>query len=220
MAAIATIAGPAEFGRVFAVSRETAERLEIYEALLQRWQSAVNLVAPSTLMQVWHRHFADSAQLAASFPAQQPGRSIRHADLGSGGGFPGLVLAIMFAERGDVATMLIESDQRKSAFLREVARQTGIAVEIVTKRIEIPETRVMVKKVDVVTARALAPLDRLFDLSAPFCSASTTCLFLKGRGVEQELADAGRNWRFHHRLAPSITQAGAYVVEVRHLLPA
>lgn len=215
MSLLATITGPGVFAKAFGVSRETADRLGIYADLLKRWQKAVNLVAPNTLPELWHRHIADSAQLAALFPLDAK----RHADLGSGGGFPGLVLAIMLAERGGVTTLLIESDQRKSAFLRDVARQTGIAVEIVTKRIEIAETRAMVGAVDVVTARALAPLDRLFGLSAPICTASSLCLFLKGRGVEQELADAHRAWRFEHRLVPSLTQDGAYVVEVRHLSP-
>lgn len=211
----AIIAGPSDFAHAFAVSRETVDRLELYADLLKRWQKAVNLVAPSTLNEVWHRHFADSAQLAALIPDTVS----RHADLGSGGGFPGLVLAIMLAERRKLITFLIESDQRKCAFLREVARQAGIAVEIVTKRIEIPETRAMVGAVDVVTARALAPLDRLFGLSAPISSASTLGLFLKGRGVEQELEDARRTWQFEHRLIPSLTQEGAFVVEVKHLSP-
>lgn len=213
MTARVTIDGPEAFARTFAVSRETVDRLRLYEELLGRWQKAVNLVAPSTLGDIWHRHFADSAQLAPLFPPTA--RS--HADLGSGGGFPGLVLAIILAERGGISTTLIESDQRKCAFLREVARQAGIVVEIVTKRIEIAETRAMVGAVDVVTARALAPLDRLLALSAPISSASTLGLFLKGRGVEQELEDARRQWRFEHRLVPSLTQEGAYIVEVRHL---
>lgn len=215
MPSLPHITGPAEFAQAFAVSRETLDRLVIYADLLQRWQKAVNLVAPSTLAEVWHRHFADSAQLAALIPLD----AVRHADLGSGGGFPGLVLAIMLAERGRPSTVLIESDQRKCAFLREVARHTRIAVEIVTKRIEIAETCRMVATVDVVTARALAPLERLFGLSAPVCTASTLGLFLKGRGVEQELADARRTWRFEHRLVPSMTQEGAFVVHVRHLSP-
>ena len=199
----------------FAVSRETLDRLVIYADLLQRWQKAVNLVAPSTLAEVWHRHFADSAQLAVLMPPA----AARHADLGSGGGFPGLVLAIMLAERGQPRSVLIESDERKCAFLREVARHTGIAVEIVTKRIEIAETRRMVATVDVVTARALAPLERLFGLCAQICTASTLGLFLKGRGVERELADARRTWRFEYRLVPSMTQEGAFVVQVRQLSP-
>jgi 16S rRNA (guanine527-N7)-methyltransferase len=207
------ITGPAAFARAFDVSRETIARLTTYAALLPRWQKAVNLVAPGTLDELWHRHFADSAQLAALIPPT----ARRHADLGSGGGFPGLVLAIMLADRGTVTTTLVESDQRKAAFLREAARATGIAVEIVTGRIENPETHAKVAPVDVVTARALAPLDRLLVLAAPLCNASSVCLFLKGRSVEPELADAARQWQFMHRLVPSMTQAGASIVEVKQL---
>jgi 16S rRNA (guanine527-N7)-methyltransferase len=213
MADAPKITGPAEFAAVFNVSRETIDRLKIYADLLVRWQKAVNLVAPGTMAEVWHRHFADSAQLAPLLAVGE----IKHADLGSGGGFPGLVLAIMRAADGHGTTTLIESDQRKAAFLREVARNTGIAVEIVTQRIENPETHAKVACVDVVTARALAPLDRLLGLSAPLCTPSSVCLFLKGRGVEQELTDAHCGWRFEHRLIPSLTQTGAYIVEVRQL---
>lgn len=202
-----------DFAATFSVSRETLARLELYVDLLRRWQKAVNLVAPGTLDDVWQRHIADSAQVAALLPAA----ATRHLDLGSGGGFPGLVIAIMAAGRSGWRTTLLESDQRKSAFLREVARQAGIAVEIITKRIENPETHAIVGTVDVVTARALASLDRLFELSAPFCAASSVGLFLKGRGVEQELVDARRHWRFESWSHPSLTQSGASVVEVRHL---
>lgn len=219
MAGARNIDGPAAFATAFSVSRETIAKFETYAALLKQWQRAVNLVAPSTLPDVWHRHFADSAQLKALIPPPVAETKRRHVDLGSGGGFPGLVLALLWGPRGDVATTLVESDQRKCAFLREVARATGIAVEIVTERIENRQTRDMVGTVDVVTARALAPLDRLFALSEPMCSSSTVGLFLKGRGVEAELEEARRRWRFEHRLIPSVTQQGAFVVEVRHLSP-
>ena len=207
------ITGPAQFDKAFGVSRETLDGLKLYADLLKRWQKVVNLVAPSTLGEVWHRHFADSAQLAALIPPTAK----RHVDLGSGGGFPGLVLAIMLVERG-LATTLVESDQRKCAFLREVARNTGIVVEILAQRIENPATCAKVGAVDVVTARALAPLAHLFALSAPICTASTLGLYLKGRGVEQEIEDARKFWQFEHRLIPSLTQAGAAVVEVRNLV--
>ena len=207
------ITGPAQFDKAFGVSRETLDGLKLYADLLKRWQKVVNLVAPSTLGEVWHRHFADSAQLAALIPPTAK----RHVDLGSGGGFPGLVLAIMLVERG-LATTLVESDQRKCAFLREVARNTGIVVEILAQRIENPATCAKVGAVDVVTARALAPLAHLFALSAPICTASTLGLYLKGRGVEQEIVDARKFWQFEHRLIPSMTQAGAVVVEVRNLV--
>ena len=128
----AAITTPEDFARAFGVSRETLERLETYEALLKQWQKTINLVAPSTLSDIWHRHFADSAQLLALAP---PGAE-RWLDLGSGAGFPGLVLAILLAERGHGRVTLIESDTRKAAFLGEVARRVGVAVDILGTRIE------------------------------------------------------------------------------------
>ena len=109
---------PDDLLRVFSVSRETVDKLKIYESVLGKWQRAVNLVAPKTLPDTWHRHFADSLQIAPLVPASA--RTL--VDLGSGGGFPGLVLAAHFAEAGGPAVTLVESDQRKAAFLREAAR--------------------------------------------------------------------------------------------------
>ena len=113
--------GPEAFCEAFDVSRETIEKLMCYEGELRRWQKAVNLVAPSTLDEIWHRHFADSAQLAQLVPA-----NAKHlADVGSGGGFPGLVLATVLSEIRDIRVTLVESDTRKAAFLRETARTNG-----------------------------------------------------------------------------------------------
>jgi 16S rRNA (guanine527-N7)-methyltransferase len=209
----AAIEGPKAFERAFRVSRETLERLEVYERLLNQWQKAVNLVAPSTLDQAWHRHFADSAQLAALVPVGAK----KLADLGSGGGFPGLVLAIMLAERGGPRVALIEADKRKCAFLREVARQTTIAVDIVTARAENPETQPKVGTVDVVTARAFAPLGRLLELAAPYFAEGTIGLFLKGREAECEVHEAAAGRRFAYELLPSSTDPGGRIVVVRHL---
>lgn len=207
------IAGPSDFAKAFDVSRETIERLKLYADLLLRWQKAVNLVAPGTLDDVWHRHIADSAQFVDLLPQG----ATKQTDLGSGGGFPGLVIAIMRADQPLFRTTMVESDQRKSAFLREVARQTGIAVDIVNGRIENPETHAKVASTDVVTARALAPLGRLLELSAAYYSVGTIGLFAKGREVDQELDDARRMCTFEHRLVPSVTQLGAYIVEIRGL---
>jgi 16S rRNA (guanine527-N7)-methyltransferase len=205
--------GPEAFARLFSVSRETIRRLEIYEGLLQRWQRAVNLVAAGTLREVWHRHFADSAQLARLVP---PGATTL-VDLGSGAGFPGLVLALVLAERAPIQVKLVESDKRKAAFLREVARQTGVAVEIFPTRIETPETQAKIRSVDVVTARALAPLSRLLSLAAPLFAANTCGLFLKGRDVQREIEEARAGWRFDVELVPSLTEIGSYVAVVREL---
>ena len=207
------IEGPEAFAAAFAVSRETLGRLELYESLLRRWQPAVNLVAPSTLPQVWHRHFADSAQLVALLPSAA--RSL--ADLGAGAGFPGMVLAIILTEMRPVRCCLIESDQRKAAFLRAVARQTGLAVDIVSTRIESEETQVRIGQVDVVTARALAPLSRLLALAAPLFGPETVGLFLKGRDAAREIDEARAGWRFDVELVASATEARGSVVVIRHL---
>jgi 16S rRNA (guanine527-N7)-methyltransferase len=207
------IDGPETFRSAFEVSRETVERLAIYERLLRQWQKAVNLVAPSTLSDVWHRHIADTAQVADLVPPSA--KSL--LDLGSGGGFPGLVLAIMLSERHSIRTVLVESDARKAAFLRDVARGTGTLVEILSTRIENEETQLRVGTVDVVTARALAPLSRLLTLAAPFFTAPTVGLFLKGRDVHGEITAARGVWQFDVELVPSRTDANGRVAVVRSI---
>ncbi len=220
----------AAFQAEFKVSRETLARLNLYESVLRLWQPRINLVAGKTLNELWHRHFADSAQLAALIP---PGAR-RLVDLGSGGGFPGLVLAILLSgQRGEgrfdtangsvapclphVAVVLVESDVRKAAFLREVARQTGTAVEILSTRIENPETQAKLGKADVVTARALAPIERLLGLAAPLFGPDTVGLFLKGRSVQAEIEAARALWAFDVSLVSSVTADDAKVAVIRHL---
>jgi 16S rRNA (guanine527-N7)-methyltransferase len=207
------IDGPAAFTKAFGVSRETIARLETYAALLKRWQKTINLVAPSTLDEIWHRHFADSAQL---WPLRPEGAKA-WLDLGSGAGFPGIVLAILAAEAVGTRHTLVESDSRKAAFLREVARETGVAVDILCTRIESPETHSKVSGVDCVTARALAPLPRLLALAEGCFSSSTTGLFLKGRGVQAECDAASAAWDFESEMVPSVTEAGSAIVVVRRL---
>ncbi len=204
------VSGPDDFAARFGVSRETISKLLTYESLLKQWQKTINLVAPSTLGAIWDRHFADSAQLLALAP---PGAK-RWLDLGSGAGFPGLVLAILLAERGGATMTLMESDSRKAAFLREVARQTGVPVDILCERIEKSATQ---SKVDVITARALAPLPRLLDLAAPYFAAETVGLFLKGREAQAEVDAARERWDFTVALHPSQTDSEGRVVAVSAL---
>ncbi len=166
-----------EFQTLTNVSRETMARLDIYRAMLEKWQPKINLVASGTLRDCWRRHFLDSAQLLPMIPESTQNL----VDLGSGAGFPGLVLAIL----GVPSVCLIESDKRKIAFLRSVAQATSTKVEVVPGRIE-QAPRFMA---DVVTARALAPLAQLVEYSLPFLSANGICLFLKGRQVEREIAE-------------------------------
>lgn len=209
----AHIGSAEDFQAALPVSRETLDRLSLYADLLKVWQRKINLVAPSTLDDVWHRHFADSAQLMRFVPEN----ATKLLDLGSGGGFPGLVLAILGAERGAFHVDLVESDTRKAAFLREVARQTGVAVEIHVRRIEKFTTEAQSELFHVVTARALAPLSRLVGLVAPVFSPSTVALFPKGRDAEREITEARRSAEFAISLEPSLTDAAARVVVIRNL---
>ena len=227
------IVGPAEFAAAFPVSRETLARLATYEGLLRRWQKAVNLVAPSTLDAIWHRHFADSAQLVRLAPAART-----WVDFGSGAGFPGLVVAILLAgepscraDNGPSASgstpvglprvTLIESNARKCAFLREVVRATqmagSVSVDILSTRIETATTQASLQPPDVVSARAVAPLDKLFGLAAPLFASSTVGLFLKGRDAAAELQAAKKLWNFQSELVPSRTERDARIVVVRKL---
>jgi 16S rRNA (guanine527-N7)-methyltransferase len=203
------ISGPEDFARAFDVSRETIDQLIVYVDLLRQWQTKINLVANATLPDVWHRHIADSAQLVALAPAART-----WLDLGSGGGFPGLVVAIMLHGVGTRVT-LVESDRRKAAFLAEVARQTGITVEIHAARIEQIATQGMLAPVDVVSARALAPLVRLISLSLPFFRDDTVGIFPKGRGAESEIDDARAVWAFDVETIPSRTEEDARIVLIR-----
>lgn len=207
------------FARALGVSRETAAKFETYAVLLKQWQKAVQLVAPSTLESIWSRHFADSAQLWTLAPP-----NVRTwIDLGSGAGFPGLVVALLACDAGstapDLRMTLIESDTRKAAFLREVARQTGCPVDILGTRIELASTRDKVGTVEVVSARALAPLTELFRLALPFWQSTTLGLFLKGRDAENEVQAARAAWNFELELKPSLTDPMARIVCVRDLSP-
>ncbi len=209
---IPTLDTPDRFAAHFNVSRETIERLVIYEALLKQWQKGTNLVAPKSLDAIWHRHFADSAQLMTIAPD-----ATKWLDLGSGAGFPGLVIAICSANREDSLVHLVESNARKCAFCHEVVRETGCSVEIHCERIESLGTTARFDDVEYVTARALSPLNDLLALAAPFFSARTTGFFLKGRNAEQELSGAEENWMFEARLHPSVTDAEASIIQVNRL---
>jgi 16S rRNA (guanine527-N7)-methyltransferase len=204
------ISGAEDFAATFNVSRETLDKLLAYVALLEQWQPRINLVAGATLPDVWHRHIADSAQLLALAP-----KSRNWLDIGSGAGFPGLVIAIMAHGSAGLRVTLIESDRRKCAFLAEVARHTGISVEIHTARIEQIATQRMLGAVDVVSARALAPLVRLIPLSLPFFGDATLGLFPKGRDAESEVTQARAAWDFDVEMTPSLTDAAARIVAIR-----
>jgi 16S rRNA (guanine527-N7)-methyltransferase len=202
--------GPEDFVRDTGVSRETRDRLAAYADLLARWNRAVNLVGRSTLSDAWRRHLLDSAQLMPLLPAAPAGRPRRVADLGSGAGFPGLVLAILGA--GDVH--LVESDARKAAFLREAARVTGADVRFHVKRAE----TLPALEADVVTARAFAPLADLLGYAAPLMRPGGIGLFPKGRGVEGELTLARKAWNMAVERVPSRTDPSATILRIEALV--
>lgn len=189
------------------VSRETLQRLATYAGLLEKWQAKINLVGPATLPELWRRHFLDSAQLLPLLPAATGSL----VDLGSGAGFPGLVLAIMT----DWWVHLLDSDQRKCAFLRQVALDCGVLarVTIHPKRIE----QVTGIAADVVTARACAPLDELLKLAAPFIGEKGTGLFLKGAQAEEELTQAQRHWTMRLDRRESISDSAGVILIVTQL---
>lgn len=190
------------------VSRETLRRLETYETLLLKWQKVINLVGPSTLNSVWVRHFRDSLQLLQLLPAAR-----RWVDIGSGGGFPGLVIAAALADDPDASITLVESDSRKCAFLREVAREIGASIRIENKRAE--NIVSSLSQVDAVTARALAPLDKLVEIVRPLLDAGATALFPKGRGYEVELTHLSLPSTLNIQAAPSLTDPEAAVIIIR-----
>ena len=199
-----------EFAANFRVSRETFERLVTLGNLVRKWNRAINLVATSSLDDFWSRHIADSAQLVDLAP-KGVGSWV---DLGSGAGFPGLVAAAMLADHG-TSVILIESDQRKSAFLRSAAANLGLDVEIRNERIE----RSQPVPADVVSARALAPLSHLLGYALPFCHGGTVLLFPKGRSAQSELTVAEQTWHIHSRLHQSRTDPEAHIVEARNCRP-
>jgi len=200
--------GPEDLRRDFGATRDQIEKLETYAELLRKWQNAINLVARDSLDSIWQRHFADSAQLLRLIPAG----SIC-LDFGSGAGFPGMVIAMLSANDG-TRVHLVESNARKCAFLRAVARQTGTAVEIHNARVEEYAVRGTVSNVDVVMARGVAPLARLLELSHPFFRDGMTGLFLKGRRADAEILEARRAWMFDLRAHPSETEKGAKLLEI------
>jgi 16S rRNA (guanine527-N7)-methyltransferase len=191
------------FAERLGVSRETLERLTIHLELLRRWQSAINLVGHATLGDPWRRHFLDSAQLAGLVPPGAQGG----IDVGSGAGFPGMVMALL----GVPGLHLIESDRRKAQFLREVARATGAPVTVHAERIE----KLQPWPADLITARALAPLPRLLDLVAPFLSSDSVCLFLKGGTVARELTAARVTWHMRAERLPSLAHPTGAVLKLQ-----
>ncbi len=200
--------GPEDFAARTGVSRETLARLKAYADILVDWNARHNLVAKSTLPDLWWRHFWDSAQLAPLIPDS----AHTLADLGSGAGFPGLVLA---AVRPDLAVTLHDATTKKCAFLQAAADRMGLPVTIQNARLEDLKSQAF----DVVTARALAPLPQLLTYAQNFVSMNSLCLFLKGQNVGAELTEAHKYWNMKASQVPSQTDPSAAIVVVRELGP-
>jgi 16S rRNA (guanine527-N7)-methyltransferase len=195
------------------VSRETEERLDIFVDLLLGWQKKTNLVAPSTLHQLWTRHIADSLQLLPLAPEAR-----LWVDFGSGGGFPGMPIACALADHAGAQVHLIESNGKKAAFLREAVRATGAPAVVHQERAE-KFGESCAEAVHVVTARALAPLKILCAQAFPLISRGALGLFLKGQDVDAELTDAAKYWRLEASKVPSKTSPQSAIVVVRGLRP-
>ncbi len=199
-----------ELSRVYPVSRETFERLKILVARVEEWQKKTNLVAPSTLNDMWSRHIADSLQCIKLKP------DARHwVDIGSGGGFPGLVVAAVMADYEESSIDLIESIQKKCSFLRQVNRQMQARAKVHCDRIEnISST---IAQPEIVTARALAALPLLLELSSPWLLNGATALFHKGREFEAELADCDGLWSFDLVSHESVISTDSVILEISNL---
>jgi len=189
------------------VSRETLRRLEVFEQVIRKWNPKINLVSKSSLEQLWTRHVADSIQVFRCTEAPD-----HWVDIGSGGGFPGLIVAILAAEEApQMRVTLIESDQRKSAFLRTAARECGATVKVVTERIEQAEPQ----GAGVLSARALADLSLLLEFAERHLGSEGTALFPKGESWKKEVDNARRQWRFDAEPVRSLTEPEAVILKIR-----
>ncbi|WP_237072479.1 16S rRNA (guanine(527)-N(7))-methyltransferase RsmG [Pseudaestuariivita rosea] len=189
------------------VSRETFEKLKDFEALILKWNKKINLISRSSQSDLWIRHIVDSAQLFDAFPKLVT----KYADLGSGGGFPGIILSILLSEKMPNAdTILVESDKRKAEFLRSASRTLGLKATVMTDRIEM----IAPLAVDLITARALASLDDLLGYAEMHLTTGGIAVFPKGEKAGQEIAVARQNWDFELQEKISKTDPNAVILKV------
>ncbi len=189
------------------VSRETHERMDVYVDILKKWNTKINLVSRSTIPDIWHRHIQDSVQVFQSFPLDKG----LWLDIGSGGGLPGIVVAILAAERSpELKISLIESDSRKCAFLRTIARECGLNIKINTDRIEKFEPQ----EADVLSARALSDLSTLLNFSTIHLRTGGTCIFPKGGQWKKEVDNARKEWTFDYEAIKSNTNPEAVILKI------
>lgn len=199
-----------EFRKLYDVSRETIERFHIFSRLLVAHNSSAGLIARSTVDKIWGRHFNDCAQILD----HGPGPSASWLDIGTGGGFPGMVLAILSAERQPEARFtLVEPNDRKCQFLRRVAAETEVRVEIACGTAE----RIDPRNADAVTARALAPLARLLGMTRKHVADEGLCMFPKGANRQKEIDEARESWRFSLKEVPSRTDPRAAILLIREI---
>ena len=201
--------GPADFAKAIDVSHETLARLKAYVSLLGEWNLRHNLVSAKSLDEVWKRHVLDSAQLIRFVP--DAAHSL--VDLGSGAGFPGLVLAAMCRERPGFRTVLYESISKKCKFLEAAAERMTLNVEVRNARMEEAGR----EPFDLVTARACAPLEKLLGYARPFQGKSTVNLLLKGQNVEAELTQARISWKMKLERHASLTDPSGVILEIRDI---
>ncbi|HEY4344837.1 MAG TPA: 16S rRNA (guanine(527)-N(7))-methyltransferase RsmG [Parvibaculum sp.] len=192
------------------VSRETMDRLRVYETLLLKWQKSINLVSAGTLADLWARHMWDSAQLAALAPRD----AVRWMDVGSGAGFPGLVVATLLRDRPGFQMELVESDQRKSVFLKEASRLMELSVRVHTGRIEDFSRGEGELPPDIISARALASLSQILSWTSPFWGKATIGLFPKGRNATDELTESRKNWIFEAEAIASLSDPSGTVLKL------
>lgn len=201
---LSEVAGP--------VSRETFGRLQEFELLFQKWNARINLSASSTMGDAWERHILDSAQLFQMAPMAN-----HWVDLGSGGGFPGLILAFLLRDRQGSSIQLIESNRKKASFLQAVTGQFDLPARVFAKRVE--DCYPLVVKPEIVTARALAPLPALLDLAAPWLTADAVALFHKGRDYRSEVTESAHRWSFDLIEHTSMIDPQSAILELRNLRP-
>lgn len=191
------------------VSRETFERLEQFASILKKWNPKINLVSRTSLRDLWTRHIADSIQV---FRAVDPG--LHWVDIGSGGGLPGVIVAILAAEKSpETKVTMIESDQRKCAFLRTAARECGVKCDVISERIE----KVAAQDADILSARALADLDMLLGFADLHLHKNGTAVFPKGANWKKEVELARLNWNFDLDVLKSLTETEAALLKIRRI---